>query len=331
MKSLKYLMHGAVILGLIVAGVKYVDGEQFWRAIRQFDWAYIAPVLLLTLVYFGIKAYRFLYFFRQLHHADGWMVLRAYVAGQACSVLPGGVAMRAGLLKEAGVPIAASTPPIVLSSLCDCTLLIVSALIAALWFEAARKPLLLLLSGLIVVSALLGIQATRMWILAIVERLMGKFNLLEHWQGFLASSREVTRLPILLNALGMTAVTVALMVYVLELCLHATGAHAPVLTLLLAFALPSVMGRMSALPAGVGVTEAGMVGILNASPGISIDQAAAAVTVFRMATVLFEALVGGLVYMFAWRGSREAPEGEAPSAPTPAETPISPTPRRVLE
>jgi hypothetical protein len=44
-----------------------------------------------------------------------------------------------------------------------------------------------------------------------------------------------------------------------------------------------------------------MVGILNHAPEVSLDQAAAAVAVFRVGTVFWSALFGALVYWFGWR------------------------------
>jgi hypothetical protein len=48
-----------------------------------------------------------------------------------------------------------------------------------------------------------------------------------------------------------------------------------------------------------------MVGILDAAPNVPLDHAAVAVAIFRVGTVLFAALLGGAVYLFAWRGSKE--------------------------
>jgi len=95
------------------------------------------------------------------------------------------------------------------------------------------------------------------------------------------------------------------MVLALHLALLGVGAHVPPMTLLLAFTLPTMLGRISAMPAGVGVTEAGMIGILDSAPGVTLDQAAAATMIFRVGTVFFAALAGALVYAFYWRRFRE--------------------------
>src|SRR5215208_3412944 len=98
-----------------------------------------------------------------------------------------------------------------------------------------------------------------------------------------------------------------------DLAARGAGARVPYATLLLAFTLPTMLGRISAMPGGVGVTEAGMVGILDAAPGVTVSQAAAAAVIFRVGTVLFAALLGAVVYFFGWRGAvtSAAPAREA--------------------
>jgi uncharacterized membrane protein YbhN (UPF0104 family) len=107
---------------------------------------------------------------------------------------------------------------------------------------------------------------------------------------------------VVLGGVANAALAFALYVIALDLAMRGVGAKVPYATLLLAFTLPTMLGRISAMPGGVGVTETGMIGILNHAPGVSLDQAAAAVTVFRLGTVLFAAVFGGFVYLVGWRG-----------------------------
>ena len=48
-----------------------------------------------------------------------------------------------------------------------------------------------------------------------------------------------------------------------------------------------------------------MVGSLASAAEVDVDMVAA-VAIFRIATVLFESLLGTLVYFFGWRGEQEA-------------------------
>jgi uncharacterized protein (TIRG00374 family) len=308
-RLLAYSLHVAVLVGLIVADTKYISGKEVLRGVHRFDWSYAPLILALTVAYVLIKGWRFVYQLEQLNEVNRRVVFRGYVAGQACTLLPGGMAARVGILDQAGVPVEDSAASTALAGLSDQTVLIVCSLISALWFDAARMPALGLLAFLIVLSAMLGIEATRTWLLGLVEWLMGKVRLLDYWRRFLDSLRRITSLPILLGGVLNSALGFALMVAALDLAARGVGAEISYLTLLLAFTLPTMLGRISAMPGGVGVTEAGMVGILDAAPGVTIDQAAAATAIFRVGTVLFAAFLGGLVYLLGWRGTREEARG----------------------
>jgi uncharacterized protein (TIRG00374 family) len=302
MKPLKYLLHAAVLIGLVVAGMKYINGDLFWRAIHQFNWWYVPLILVCSRVYFAVRALRFAYLLARVDGADLKTVLRAYMAGQSCAMLPAGAAFRAVLLSEAGVPVSHSAPVLALSSLADGLSLLLSGLVCALWFDAARKATLVFLTGLIAVCVLLGIQAARSWVVGRIGRIMDRLNLLRKWREALVSTRDLLCWQAVGVTTGLTVISVALMVLALHFALDGVGAAVELSTVLFAFSLPALMGRASALPGGIGVTEAGMVGILDSAPGVTIDQAAAAVVIFRAGTVLFEALLGAAIYLLAWRG-----------------------------
>lgn len=305
LKWLQYALHAAVLGGLVFAGMKYIDGGQFTRALSRFDWRYAPIICLLGLASVLIKGWRFTRMMRELENVSRAMLLRVYMAGQACTLLPGGGTVRVGMLKQVGIPASETAAPLAMSSITDQVMFIICALIAALWFESARRPVLYLLSGLIVVSVVLGVEASRTWLLQLIDRLMGRFQWREHWTEFLESLKQIATPPLLLGSLANTAVAFVFLLAALHLAVRGVSAEVPYTTLLLAFALPTMLGRISAMPGGVGVTEAGMIGILDHTPGVTLDQAAAAVTVFRLGTVFFSALVGGIVYLFGWRGEKE--------------------------
>jgi uncharacterized protein (TIRG00374 family) len=304
-KFLQYGLHVAVLVGVAMAGLKYINGDAFLKALQRFSWEYAPLILALSVGYVLVKGWRFVFLMRQFTDASRWMILRAYVAGQACTLLPGGMAARAALLDQVKIPVSDSAASIALSSFSDQAVLLACSLLAAFWFKDARGPALYLLAGLAVISIVLGVEATRTWLLRLIERLLGKFKLLDQWRGFLRSLGEVTTVPVVLGGVANAALAFALYVIALDLAMRGVGAKVPYATLLLAFTLPTMLGRISAMPGGVGVTETGMIGILNHAPGVSLDQAAAAVTVFRLGTVVFAAVFGGLVYLFGWRGTAE--------------------------
>jgi uncharacterized protein (TIRG00374 family) len=233
------------------------------------------------------------------------LVLKAYLASQADTLLPGGGAARAGTLAQVGIPASESAAPIAISSLTDQVVFVVCSILAALWFESARRPAAMIIAVLFCISVVLGTEASRNWMLRGIAGLMGRLRLLKPWQEFLESLKCVATPRTILYGIGNAALAAALMIIALDLCARGVRAEIPYETLLLAYTLPAMLGRISAMPGGVGVTETGMIAILDSTPDVTVSQAAAAVMLFRLGTVGFAALLGGFAYLFAWRGRDE--------------------------
>ena len=302
---LKYVLHAAILIGVVVAGVRYLNGEEVLNALASFNYAFAPFILLISLVFFVIKAWRFVILVRPVSDLPWGVVFRAYMAGQAATMIPGGVAARAGLMNQVGVSVARSSGPIILSSALDQAVFIVGSLIAALWFEYARLPALILLGILVVVSPIFLIPASRRWLAGVAEWAAGKFNVQEQWHNFLDCVPEVATRRILLITFGMTVVAFFLRVVALDLSLRGLGMSLSYPALFLAVVLPTMLGRLVPIPGGIGVTEAGMVGFLVSTWQLDAEKTAAAVAIFRIGTIFFEALLGALVYFFAWHGEEE--------------------------
>jgi uncharacterized protein (TIRG00374 family) len=165
----------------------------------------------------------------------------------------------------------------------------------------------LILLGILVGSGIVfAIPAARNLLSRAAERLARRFKVLDHWRDFLDAVKEMVTWRTMLVTMVITLLGVGMQIVMLDLSLRALGLEVPYPTLFLAYILPAMLGRLSALPAGVGLTEAGMVGFLASTSGIDPDTAAAAAAIFRVGTVFFQALLGGLVYLFGWKGEAEA-------------------------
>lgn len=304
-KYLKYVLHVVVLVGLIVAAVKYINGEEVLQALKSYNYAFAPVLLVLPALYLSMKAWRFIYLMRPVSDVPGSVLFRGYVAGTAATLVPGGVAARAGLMQQAGVSVAKSGVPVALSSVLDQVVFIGTALLAAFWFPSVRVPSLILLGVLVVFILLFLIPASRRWLENTAVAIAKRFHVAEQWKKLLQSGREVLNVRTLLIALAITVAAFLVEVFVLDLSLRGFGFHVPYATLFFAYILPQMLGRISALPAGVGVTEASMVGFLSSSAGVDPDTGLAATAIFRIATVFFQALLGALVYFFAWRGEKE--------------------------
>lgn len=296
-RLVKYGFYALVLVSLGVAAREYLNGEAVVRALEAFNWTYTPFILGLTVVYLLLKGARFVVFLNPLVDYGRWAVLRAYLAGQVATLLPAGGAARVVVLEQVGVALPKGGAAVLFASLTDQAILISGVLLAAIWFEEARLPALIALGVLAAVAVLLWIKPIRARLLGAAAWLMEKVHLGDKWRAFQSAFDEGITLGVVLRGLAFTAAAFALMPLALELALRGLGLSVPPGTLLLAFVLPTLLGRLSSLPGGVGVTEASMVAILSAVQGVDANLAAAAVAVFRVGTVFFAAVFGGLVYL----------------------------------
>jgi uncharacterized protein (TIRG00374 family) len=304
---LKYGLHLAIFAGLIWAIVKYVNGQEVLKTLREFNLIYLPWMLLLALLYFLLKALRFVLLMSPFTDSvPNSIVFKGYISGQPATLLPGGVAARAGLMKQAGVPLAQSSVPVAFDSLWDQAFFFLGGLVAAWWFPGARLPVLVITGVLAVIAALLLLKPTRMKLARLADRVAKHFDQEESWHRFLDSIPQMFSRKILLGCIGITAVAFAFQIITLYLTLRGLDLSVPAPTLFLAFVLPTMLGRLVPVPGGIGVTEASMVGFLTQASDLNTDTAVAAVAVFRVVTIVIPALVGAIVYYTLWHGAEGA-------------------------
>ena len=88
---LKYGLHAAILLGVVWAAVKYVNGEEVISALQQFNYGLAPLMIALALAALILKAVRFQLLLQPFADHIDWLTgIKAYVAGQGATVLPGG-------------------------------------------------------------------------------------------------------------------------------------------------------------------------------------------------------------------------------------------------
>ncbi len=295
------MLHAAVLGGVIWAAVKTINGNELQKALDNFNWWIMPAVCLLGLGSVMVKAWRFASLLKQVNEIPRSVAMKAYVAGQSMTLLPGGIAARSGLLQQVGIKVEESSPAVALSSMSDQIGFILCASVAAMWFESARKPVLVFLAVLLAIGVVLGVEASRTWLMGAIEKMLKRFKQDGKWRTFIDGMKQTMDLRVLSVGVLNSLMSFTLLVGGLWLCMWAVGHKMHPLILLLAYTVPTMVGRISAMPGGVGLTEVGMVGVLDRMPDVKLDQAVAAVLVFRVSTVLFTALVGAIVYYTSWR------------------------------
>lgn len=303
---LKYGLHLAIFLGVIWAALKYVNGEEVIAALRRFDYSLAPLMVALALTTLFLKATRFTFLLKPFASDLPFITaIKAYVAGQGATVLPGGVAARAGILKQIGVPLSEGSIPVLANSLFDQLFFVSLGVLSALFYPQARLPALIILGVLGFIALLLLLEPTRTRIGQLSEGLAERFNVGDQWRNFLNCVPLILDTKILAVGLLTTALAFAFFIIVLRLALQGLDITASYPELALAYILPTMLGRLVPIPAGLGVTEATMVGFLASTAGIATDAAVAGVAIFRIGAIFIPILFGALVYFFLWRGEDE--------------------------
>jgi len=302
---IKYLLHIAIIAGVVVAAISYLDWQEVIEALRLFDMIFLTPILIISTLYVFLKAVRFIPLMRPVTDLPANVIFRGFVAGTAVTIIPGGVAARAGLMRQVGVPIANSTGPVILSSMLDQIAFVLGALVSAIWFEPARTPAMFLGAIILAVVLAYSLQSSRRWITLAVLWVSTKLNFQAHLSQFRRAWRMVATPRILSITFIMTLVCVLMQVIMLDFSLKGVGLVVSYPILFLAYILPALIGRNTAIPGGFGITEAGMLGFLALTADIDLNLGAAAVAIFRVTTVFLHVILGAVFYVFAWRGEDE--------------------------
>ena len=107
-KQWQWVLHATVLIGLCIAGIKYVNGDELSEALKNFRWIYAPFIVALTVVYMVIKGWRLSIPLSRIKSVNPWLVMRAYFASYGATLMPGGVGVLAAMLGQAGVPLGRS-------------------------------------------------------------------------------------------------------------------------------------------------------------------------------------------------------------------------------
>jgi uncharacterized protein (TIRG00374 family) len=293
-----------VILG-VAAGVAVYVGFSIWANARAvgaalvgFTWTSMALALALASTNYLVRFVRWQYYLRVLGlkvpAGESFLV---FLAGFSLTVTPGklGEVLKAFLLRESqGIPAARTAPIVVAERFTDLVGLMALAAMGAFSFEVNRRFLLaatvLIGVGLVVVS----VRPLALAVLGIGGRLPGVKRVAPKLIEFYENTAVLLRptpllLAVVLSAASWYCECLAFWVVVGGF----PGARLGLEPATFIYSTMTIAGALSFLPGGLGVTEAGMLGLLvKLGTGIDRSTAAAATFITRVCTLWFAVGVG---------------------------------------
>lgn len=287
--------------GVLVGFAVYADLRALGAHLAAFTWWILAPVLGLTLLNYTL---RFLKWQLLLGRAEVRVPPAAsalvFLSGFSMGITPGkvGELLKAWLLKGShGVPMTRTAPVVIAERITDLVALVILCLGGAfVYVEDPRFGLLLAACGLVVVGLTAVLASARAFGLLVsgVARLpfgahtaprlraLGEplHQLLS--PGPLAIASLVSVAAWLCECLGFWLVIRGL-----------PGAAAPLPLCVFIYAATTVLGALSFLPGGLGVTEGSMTLLLvRSAAGLTRSGAVAATVLIRLCTLWFGVCVG---------------------------------------
>lgn len=306
-KLLRIGLQVVILLGLVIATAKYVNGQELLSAVTSARFRWIPFILLIVTAHLALKAWRFVLLMEPFSaDVPRLVTFKAYVAGQAATLVPGGVAARAGLMKQVNVSVAQSSAPVAFSNGLDQVVFIVGSLVASFWFRPLRTPILILIGILTVVILLFLLPGMRKWLAGAADWAAKKLDKRDEWHTFLDAVPKVLAPPIVLLSAGLTLLAFIGKVVALDLSMHSMGLDLGYPALFLGYVIPTLLGRLVPIPGGLGVTEASMISFLSAITPAGTYPLTIGVVIFRISSIFFLALVGAVVYYGMWDGAEES-------------------------
>lgn len=313
---------GVVLAVAVFAGLSlYGDVQALQRNLEAFDWSMLALAILLASSNYVLRFLRWQYYLRRI----GVVVPTAesaliFLSGFVMSVTPGklGEVFKSLLLYESrGTSIARTAPVVVAERLTDLMALVVLTALGALSFEQGVP---ITIAGVAVVAVVLvGLAWRPLGELgfAVAGRLPGVRRVVPKLREAYESLRAMIRPGPLVAATLLAVFAWGLEVVALAVVVRGfPGVSLGWEETTFAYSASTVAGGLAMMPGGLGVTEAGMTGLLQAlgGPGMTASIATATTMLVRLATLWWAVGVGfvALALFRRWIRARPAPARGAP-------------------
>jgi len=299
-----------VLLVFIVINVHSFDFAQLVSALRHANWWLLLLAFAIYYIGFPLRGYRWRVLLRGagigVGGRDSTEIL--FISWMANCVVPAklGDVYRGYLLgQNYPVSLSATFGTIFIERVFDLFAIVLLGLAAAYWSFRTGMPRdvqIILVIGLVVVGVLaVGLFTLRNFGRRIIvrlpwrDRLMGFYDRFE--QGVFSIDRRSLPLFGLLTFLIWS--TEAWRLFFVIAALGFSGLHLGISGVYFVALAASLLTAIPLTPAGLGVVEAGIIGILTLVYGVSFTDATAIALVDRAISVLSVIILGGVVYVLS--------------------------------
>lgn len=279
----------------------YVDYEKVISSFKNFNWYLLPLLLLLSFGNYLSRFFKWEYYLNiidvKLHKLDS---LSIFMSGLIMSVTPGkmGELLKSYLVKQVNGTSISKTAPIVFAERAtDFLSLTIMALTGAYFYDYGKNIIIII--GLILLTGLIIISNKRLFykIISLFSNIsfISK-HAIKISTAYESSSKLLSFTPLLLMTL-LSIVSWGFECFGYYLILTNFEIQIDVLWAFFSYSFATIVGALSMLPGGLGVTE-GSLTLMLVQKGLSEHSAFAATFIVRAVTLWFAVLVGAISVLF---------------------------------
>jgi hypothetical protein len=298
MGRLKTILSLAILGGLVYLAATRLDLRLLARLFASLSALEVLGLALLPVGLMLAKATRFTVLFAPSTRRGQLTAVYGYVASQAVSSFPTGIAGRAAVLKSSGLPFGKNMFPLIADSFFDLSYLALATLTVAALDPTYRAPVYLAMPVAICLAPLALARPIRKLVKRASFAAAVRMGKRATWRELHRSFARLRVARGLWACAGLTLLANLLNLFNLWCAVRAFELTVPLGALLVSLTVPSLVGRIVFLPgSGTGLVAAGMAAILAGSGGLTANQGTAIAIVYRIIDMALPSIYGALVLL----------------------------------
>lgn len=282
----------------------YIDFDLLLLSFAKFNLLLIPILLLLSWGNYFVRYFKWNYYLSvlniKLNKKDSFLI---FMSGLLMSVTPGkiGELLKAYLVKTVNkTPVSLTAPIIFAERATDFLSLTILALIGAYIYDYGRNAALVITILILIGTFILTNRRLFDSIMSILSKIKFVENRIESIERLYHSTYTLLKVKPLLIAILISVVSWGFECYGYYLVINNFSETIDISWSFFSYSFSTIVGAVSMLPGGLGVTEGSFLLMLT-SKGLSANDAAASTFITRVATLWFAVLVGVIAVIFFQR------------------------------
>jgi uncharacterized protein (TIRG00374 family) len=283
-KKFKKVLPFVVSLILLAILISYAPWGEVNDILSDFDLSTILILVALSMAYYGLKAFRFWWLLIAMGIRKPFkLVALSYISAQPASLLPGGEVFRSHALEQqTGVPVKKSIAQFTMQGILEGAGLATVMLVSALALHALRIP-----ATILTIAVLIGLVGLTKYLepfLHFLNRLPFVNVSESSIQHFSKRHKDVLNRKWFPAMYALSLLTEIIGTAIAYTSVHGLGGNINVWQAGLMYVIPIIVGFVSLLPGGVGLSEQSAIGVLILS-NVTTALAVAGTLIMRVTIV----------------------------------------------